>query len=278
MNQCPSITAWRVARHRARHQTLENGRIFQDPLAIPILGPDAAPLLADDDTPGDTGLRQFIAIRSRIAEDKLADAVAHGARQAVILGGGLDTLGLRDPHREAGLRIFEIDRPVMQAWKRTYLQRISLSPPASLTFVPVDFEADHLEACLIDAGFDPTQPAFVSWLGVIPYLTRPGIEATLRFISTLPHADIVFDYGEPIENYTGHMRTIMEGRSQFVAAQGEPWISRFTQAQMADLLADAHLSKVTDLDRHAIAAYFGWPNPPARPQGSPHVVHAQTYS
>lgn len=273
-DKCPSVTAWRVARHRAKHQLLENGIVFSDPLAIPVLGEDAESLKAEEERPGEKNFRLFMAIRSRIAEDKLATAVQRGVRQAIIMGGGVDTFGLRNPHENSGLTVFEVDRPIMQNWKRRHLARTGLKVPESLTFVPVDFERDSLSACLMKAGFDSTKPAFFSWLGVVPYLTRESIENTLRFVASIPGSEIVFDYGEPIENYEGQHRRLMEERGAFVASVGEPWLSRFNPAEIHAILLKAGFNNVTDYDRNGISSYFGWPAKPSNSKASPHVIDA----
>ncbi|MDE5060732.1 SAM-dependent methyltransferase [Wolbachia endosymbiont of Drosophila nikananu] len=274
IDACPSVTAWRVARHRAKHQLLENGAVFSDPLAIPILGEHVGILAAESDAVGEKNFRLFMAIRSRIAEDRLAKAVQRGVRQAIVMGGGVDTFGLRNPHKSSGLAVFEVDRPIMQDWKRRHLAQIGLSAPASLTFVPVDFEQDSLNSCLVSAGFDPTQPAFFSWLGVVPYLTQESIENTLRFVASIPSSEIVFDYGEPIENYEGSHRTLMEERNAFVASVGEPWLSRFNPDEMHAILRKCRLNNFTDYDRVGISSYFGWPTKETNSKASPHVIDA----
>src|SRR5208282_5568085 len=117
----PSRTAWAAAAHRAAHQILDHGRIFSDPLALRILGQDAETVARDaEEHPSSRAMRIFIAARTRFAEDALAAAVASGLRQLVVLGAGLDTYAYRNPH--AGrLRIFEVDHPATQAWKRERL-------------------------------------------------------------------------------------------------------------------------------------------------------------
>ncbi|MEE8662195.1 MAG: SAM-dependent methyltransferase [Acetobacter sp.] len=274
MKPCPSITAWRVARHRARHQISENGTVFFDPFAIMVLGEDAKALAAETEVVGERNFRLFMAIRSRIAEDSIARSVERGVRQVVVLGGGVDTFGLRNTHQQSGLVVFEVDRPMMQDWKRKHLARIGLGIPESLTFVPVDFERDSLSACLVDAGFDPTQPAFFSWLGVVPYLTREAIENTLRFVASIGGSEIVFDYGKPIENYDGEHRKLMEERNAFVASVGEPWLSRFNPDEMHALLRKCGLNHFKDYDRAGISSYFGWPFKEARSNASPHIIDA----
>src|ERR1700682_6323989 len=104
----PSHTARVAAAYRAIHQTLEVGAIFGDPFALRILDDETRARL--DETAADPSLRPwrlFIAARSRFSEDTLAACAARGVRQIVVLGAGLDTFSLRNPHQ--GLRVFEVD-------------------------------------------------------------------------------------------------------------------------------------------------------------------------
>ncbi len=192
----PSRTALGAATHRAAHQVLEGGSIFRDPLACTILGrpPDEVAREASAD-PARRPLRLLIAARSRFAEDALADAVARGVRQAVVLGAGLDTLALRRPGD--GVRVFEVDHPATQAFKRERLAAAGLAVPDALIFAPVDFEREDLAAGLARAGFDAGAPAFFAWLGVVPYLTPAAVAGTLACIAAIPGAEVVFDYVVP---------------------------------------------------------------------------------
>src|SRR5262249_32483033 len=129
-------------------------------------------------------LRLFLVARSRCAEDALAHAVAAGVRKYVILGAGLDTFAYRNPYAAQALRVFEVDSPATQAWKRDLLRRTRIAEPASLTFVPVDFETQSLAEELRAAGFREAEPAFFSWLGVTMYLTRDAIFSTLSYVAS----------------------------------------------------------------------------------------------
>src|SRR5580704_6993810 len=141
----PSRTAFRAAAHRAAHQIAEGGRVFADPLARAVLGAAPAAVFDGDlDQPATRSMRLFIAARSRFAEESLAAAVGRGVRQYVVLGAGLDTFAHRNPFAEAGLRVFEVDHPATQAWKRQRLAAAELPEPASLTYAPVDFERQTL--------------------------------------------------------------------------------------------------------------------------------------
>jgi len=173
--QQPSRTAWGAARHRAVHQLVEDGSIFADPFAVRIIGgnvdamADEALIYETDASPGSRMLRFFIVSRSAFAEAKLAEAVAErGASQLVVLGAGFDTFALRNPFGER-LRVFEVDHPATQQWKRERLQAMDVALPEWLTFAGVDFERDSFAARLIEAGFDPDKRTFVFWLGIVEH-------------------------------------------------------------------------------------------------------------
>lgn len=252
MRAGPSRTAFGAAVHRALHQRLEEGRIFRDPCAIPILGPDGEAAMAEKSDAAQTGLRMFMAVRSRFAEDSLATAVARGVRQAVILGAGLDTFGLRNP--DEGLRVFEVDHPATQGWKRERIAEAGWTP--SFIFAPVDFERQELGAQLAAAGFDGTQPAFFIWLGVVPYLTTEAIGKTLDFVASIPGSEIVFDYSEPLENYPPERRAMVEALGARTAAIGEPWLSHFDPREISALLHAKGFGQIEDLGVAAIAKRF----------------------
>ncbi|MFD8379532.1 class I SAM-dependent methyltransferase [Streptomyces sp. NPDC059679] len=259
----PSRTAERVAVLRAAHQTLDHGRLFHDPLAVRMLGADADDLLGKFDAartaPGRRRFRLFIAARSRFAEDHLAAAVARGVRQLVVLGAGLDTFAYRNPHEAAGLAVFEVDHPATQEWKRERLSGAGIPLPPSLTFAPVDFERESLGDGLAAAGFDPARPAFFSWLGVVPYLTREAVFGTLGHLAGLPGgAEAVFDYSEPPSAMTPRVRAAHRARAERVAALGEPFLSYFAPEQLAADLREAGFAAVEDLDAiRLLARYAG---------------------
>ena len=272
----PSRTALGAAGYRAAHQTLDGGKIFPDPFALPILGPDGGAIVASlSADPGQQPARLFMAARSRFAEDCLADAASRGARQVAILGAGLDTFALRNPHAALGLRVFEVDHPATQAWKRKRLSDAGLALPASLTFAAVDFESDDLGHGLRDAGFDPDHPAFFIWLGVVPYLGRAAIAATLRYIASVPESVVVFDYSEPLENYPPERRAEIVALGAYTAEIGEPWLSHFDPDEIAQELHGYGFGDIEDLGVTQMAVrYLGAPT--GTPDGGPggHVIRA----
>jgi len=271
----PSQTALGAAGYRAAHQILEGGKVFTDPLARTILGDGADAIIAGlSEGPAQQRTRIFIATRSRFAEDCLGKAVSRGVRQAVVLGAGFDTFALRNPYSELGLRVFEVDHAATQAWKRRRLSEIGLAIPASLTFAAVDFENSDLGRGLSDAGFDSDSPAFFIWLGVVPYLGRAAIAATLRYIAGVRGAEVVFDYSEPLENYPRERRDEVAALAARTADAGEPWLSHFDPAEIDRELRGCGFADIEDLRVSELALqYLGIPaGGPSGP--GPHVIRA----
>jgi methyltransferase (TIGR00027 family) len=273
----PSRTALGAAVHRAAHQTLEGGKIFADPLARTILGKEARTIIEEEAAdPSRRPMRLFIAARSRFAEDCLSAAVARGVRQAVVLGAGLDTFSLRNPHARLGLHVFDVDHPATQAWKRERLVQEGLAVPASLTFAPVDFEQQGLADGLRAAGFQSDRPAFFHWLGVVPYLTRDAISATFGFIVGVPESEIVFDYSEPLENYPPGRRANVAAVGERAAAVGEPWISHFDPAELSRELRARGFGELEDLGLAEISVrFFGTTEGEAKGGPGPHIIRAR---
>jgi methyltransferase (TIGR00027 family) len=274
----PSRTALRTAALRAAHQVLDRGRIFSDPLALRILGPHADSFIRDagDGTPSRQRLRLFIAVRARFAEDALAAAAANGVRQFVVLGAGLDTYAYRT--NLENLRIFEVDDPATQAWKRQRLADAAIPLPRTLAFIPLDFERESLADGLAAAGLDSTQPTFFTWLGVVPYLTEQAILSTLRFIADLSGgASVVFDYANPpvsISEQKG--RTALEALATRVAALGEPFKTYFETEQLGANLTALGFRDVQDFGPAQIAArYFPQQKEPYSGAGA-HIMWAAT--
>ena len=265
----PSRTALGAAGYRAAHQQLEGGKVFSDPLARTILGDGADAVIAGlSADPAQQRMRIFIAARSRFAEDCLGAAVSRGVRQAVVLGAGFDTFALRNPYSDLGLRVFEVDHPATQAWKRRRLSEVGLAIPASLTFAAIDFERDDLGRGLRDAGFDPGRPAFFIWLGVVPYLGKAAIAVTLRYIASVPTSEVVFDYSEPLENYPPERRAAVAALGAYTAELGEPWLSHFDPLELAQELHGYGfgISKTSACPKWPYAI---WGRPPAAPTAVP---------
>jgi methyltransferase (TIGR00027 family) len=235
-----SRTAVGVAIRRASHQLRDSPLVFRDPVAIPILGetyakPLNAAVTAFDD-PFSRGMRAFLVARSRYAEDNLQRAVVQGVRQYVLLGAGLDTFAYRNNH--ADLRVFEVDHPATQTWKRELLARSQIAIPASLTFVPVDFEVQSLAEQLRMQGFDSNAPAYFAWLGVVPYLTLTAFRSTLAYIAERPPGSgVTFDYGQPRAAIPRLERIAHDALAARVGQIGEPFQLFFTPLDIAGELS-----------------------------------------
>lgn len=275
----PSRTAWGAACHRAAHQVLEEGRIFSDPLALRILGIDAETVLSEEQAkPHSKRMRIFVVVRSRFAEDALAKAVEDGVRQLVVLGAGLDTFAYRNPFPDV-LRVFEVDHPATQEWKRQRLAEAAIPLPASLTFAPIDFESDTLASGLTTAGFNISAPTFFTWLGVVPYLTKEAVFSTLSFIASLPNgAQVVFDYANPPESLAAEARLFHEERARRVAAIGEPWISHFETEDLHTQLRSFGFAEIEDLGPREIAERYFPSRAIAVPRNGGHVLRAVSLS
>lgn len=269
----PSRTALRVARLRALHQFSPQAALFRDPFANAILGEAAldAQELEREDEHG-RRMRLFVASRARLAEDWLAAAVERGVRQLVVLGAGLDTFSLRNPH--PGLTVFEVDHPATQAWKRRRIAEAGLAEPSNATFVPVNFERQRLAEELAAAGHQAAAPSFFMWLGVVPYLTRDAIFATLSYIAGTQGSEVAFDYSEPAENRDAAGQAALAFYAARVAAIGEPWISFFTPGELANSLTELGFDEIEDLESSAIAARFGR-GPTGRSNSGGHVLRAR---
>ena len=273
----PSRTAQAAAEHRAAHQILDSGRIFSDSLAVRILGedPDAIARRAEAD-PSRRRMRIFIAVRTHFAEASFARAVEGGASQLVILGAGLDTYAYRGPLRDR-VRIFEVDHPATQDWKRDRLATAGIPVPPLLTFAPIDFERENLATGLAAVGFDPAQRTFFFWLGVVPYLTEDAVDATLRFIGTLPGGShVVFDYSNPPHTLSAETRARHERRAARVSAIGEGWTSYFESNELGAKLQAFGFSEIEDLGpREIYSRYFPGAVPPSSDKGG-HILRAST--
>ncbi len=254
----PSRTALMIARQRAAHQVLDHDSILYDPFAMKILAADEREVLqtATEHPLASIG-RLFTAARSRIAEDALSRAMEKGSRQVVVLGAGLDTFALRNPHSARQIQIYEVDHPATQAWKRQRLAEAQIAIPPWLVLVPVDFERDDLGEKLAAAGFERTSPAFFTWLGVVPYLTQDAIGRTLDYMSSIQKSEIVFDYMEPPEAFSKELRQLETERTERLKRLGERSVSRFDAAGMAAFLRSHGFYIVEDVSYQEIAARFG---------------------
>ncbi|MFI6869630.1 class I SAM-dependent methyltransferase [Nocardia sp. NPDC050406] len=273
----PSLTAFATARARAFHQIADEPRIFTDPLAVRITGfPPEEVRETDTDTTEQALWQQrrriFLAGRARFAEETIAAAVDQGATQVVVLGAGLDTFAYRNPY--SSVRVFEVDHPATQAWKRTLLTEVGIDIPPTMAFVPVDFETRTVSEGLAAAGFARSQPAVFVWLGVTMYLDRETVLSTLRAIAAQDAwVQVVFDYITIPEQ--ADAKAAFQTRADRVAAAGEPWLSFFTAEEIRKELGEIGYEVEDFTGNEVLARYL----PPESPNVSdthapPHIVRA----
>ena len=199
-------------------------------------------------------MRAWLVARNRYAEDKLAEAVSREVQQYVLLGAGLDTFAHRNPH--PSLRVFEVDHPATQRWKRELLATNGLSEPARLQYVPVDFERQSLADELKNGGLDFSAPTVFAWLGVVMYLTHAAFRGTLDFIANFPAGSgVVMDYALPTHLLESPEREARELLAARVDSVGEPFQLFFSPPEMAaELVA---FKQVEDVDASELnARYF----------------------
>jgi methyltransferase (TIGR00027 family) len=274
-----SVTALGAAGHRAAHQVLERGLVFADPLALPILGQEADGAIAlAKERPERRGLRLFIAMRSRFAEDSARRAIDKGVRQILVLGAGLDTFAYRLEQTQ-DMRVFELDHPATQAEKRRRLAEAQIAEPQHVSYVAHDFESGSMTVALGAAGLDPDKSAFVLWLGVTPYLTEEAVFATLGELASWPGGtEVVFDYTNPPEAVDEpNARNFHREMAERVAASGEPFRCYFDSPNLHARARGLGFSDIEDLDRAALVARY-LPHLPVAPRPEPggHVVRMAT--
>ncbi|HEX3838070.1 MAG TPA: class I SAM-dependent methyltransferase [Steroidobacteraceae bacterium] len=258
----PGRTAHGVAMSRAAHQIFDLPRVFEDPAALTILGSKTTGAIRAAERRFNNRyaryLRAFLVARSRLAEEALTEAVARGVRQYVLLGAGLDTFAYRNPHAAGGLRVFEVDHPATQEWKRQLVSHARLKSQGSLIYVPVNFEREQLADRLIANGFQRDEPAFFSWLGVTMYLTQDAILQTLRFVAQpmVSRSGIVFDYLTLPPPWDLLRRWGLKVLKRRIAAAGEPWRTFFEPAALHADLTRLGFATIRDFGPDEINARF----------------------
>lgn len=242
-NAVPEATAVRVALWRAMHVQIDAPPyVLEDEIGLRLVAPgDGWQKRPDMHPQGTRGYRAGIVARARFVEDMVAELAGQGVTQYVILGAGLDTFAQRRPDVASRLRVFEVDQPGPQAWKRRRLIELGYGLPAWLTLVPVDFEvgASWWER-LISAGFDPSQPAIVASTGVAMYLTKDAIAATLRQVAKLaPGSMLVMTFMLPLDLIDPAERAQLQDVYERARAAGTPFLSVFSPPEMVALARES---------------------------------------
>jgi methyltransferase (TIGR00027 family) len=239
----PDSTAVRVALWRALHVEVDAPpHVLEDTIGLKLAAPDEGWRQRGDMHPEGTRLfRASIVARARFIEDLVAEQAQRGVDQYVLLGAGLDTFAQRRSELAARLRVFEIDQPGTQAWKRRRLVEMGYGIPDRLKLVPVDFEAgDRWTQKLAAAGFDAGRPAVVASTGVSMYLTREAIMALLREVAGFaPGSTFAMSFLLPLEMADPAVRPGMEMAAKGARASGTPFISFFLPAEIMAMAREA---------------------------------------
>jgi methyltransferase (TIGR00027 family) len=230
-------TAERVALWRALHLLADPPpHVIEDEIGLRLADPGADWRSRPDmDADATRRTRASVVARARFVEDLVVDRAARGVDQYVVLGAGLDTFAQRRPEVASALRVFEVDRPGPQAWKRRRLAELGYEVPEWLRLVPVDFEGDWWGQ-LLAAGLDPGRPAVVASTGVTMYLTREAVEATFRLVATLAaDSTLVTTFLRPPEDVEPEQRAQLRAAVNGARAAGTPFLSFFGPQEIMDL-------------------------------------------
>lgn len=216
-----------------------------------------------------------VIIRTRYLEDRLGQALRRGLSQYVVLGAGLDTFCFRVPDFVSSLRIFEIDHPSTQAMKKKRLATAGLTLPCEVAYIPTDFERETISEALRSSDFNQDKPAFFSWMGVSPYLSRQAHLDTFQSFSESAAADseLVFTYIKaPASRHSGaapQIRSIMSNTS-------EPVLSRFDPEEVWNMLQEHGIEVVEDVGPNEIVnRYCSGRRDGLRPTWHFRIVHAR---
>ena len=277
----PESTAVRVALWRALHVEIDPPpHVLEDEIGLQMVAPDdgwrARP---DMDPDGTRGFRASIVARARFIEDLVAEQAAHGVSQYVILGAGLDTFAQRRPEVASRLRVFEVDQPGPQAWKRQRLIELGFGVPDWLRLVPVDFEGGgSWWQQLAAAGFDPGQPAVVASTGVSMYLTRDATAAILRQLAGLaPGSTVAMTFLLPRELLDDADRSGLQAADQGARASGTPFVSFYTPQEMLAMAREAGFAGARHVSGSSLAErYFAGRSDGLRPSTGEDFLVATT--
>jgi methyltransferase (TIGR00027 family) len=252
----PDSTAVRVALWRALHVQIDSSpHLLEDLVGLQLAKPPSDWQQRPDMHPqGTRGYRAAIVARARYIEDLVARQMDHGVHQYVILGAGLDTFAQRRPELADRLRIFEVDQPGTQDWKRRRLIEEGFGIPTNLQLVPVDFEAgESWKKKLIANGFDSSKPAVIASTGVAMYLTKEANLQTLREIATLaPGSTLAMTFMLTLELIDPAERPQLEVVQEKAKAAGTPFLSFFEPAEILAMATKAGFKNATHMSRDKI--------------------------
>jgi methyltransferase (TIGR00027 family) len=258
----PSQTALHVAAARAAHLRYDPGpHILVDDRAQALLGERAEALMqsyADDGSFLLVENRLAIPLRARYAEDRLAAAYRDGVRQLVVLGAGLDSYAFRRPTQLGELRVYEVDHPSTQAWKTARIAELAWEIPDFLTFVQCDFEKTQVSEVLKRASFVESEPAVVTWMGVVYYLEPETARHALVDLYDLlaARSEVVFDYQFPFEDLPERYAKIPKTMNTYLKGVGEPQLNRYRREELREVILAAGYAQALLPERDELHARY----------------------
>ena len=257
----PDHTAVRTALWRAMHVLVDAAPpVLDDVIGLKLIAPDDSWQSRPDMHPeGTKGYRASIVGRARFIEDLVLEQLEQGVTQYVILGAGIDTFVQRHSELAKRIRVFEIDQPETQDWKRQRLIDLGYGVAENLHLVPVDFEAgESWQKKLIVHGFDPNQPAVITSTGVSMYLTLEANRATLSEIAKFaPGTTLAMTYMIPLDMIKENERSQHEMVYAKAKAAGTPFISFFRPDEMMKIANETGFKFTQHVSREdIIEKYF----------------------
>jgi len=188
----------------------------------------------------------------------MIEQTRHGVEQIVILGAGLDTFAQRRSDIASRTRVFEVDQPEPQEWKRQRLIALGYGVPEWLRFVPVDFEAGGSAwEALAAAGFDAKRPAVVVSTGVSMYLTKEATRATFRRVAALASGSTyATTFMLPLDLMPPDVRPGLEQAAKGAQGSGTPFISFFAPGEIMAMARDAGFRDVQHVPPTVLAQRY----------------------
>ena len=245
----PSFTAMWHAWMRNAHATTHPSPVYADTRSVQLVPEatiqDVKNLMEGFSTDTADALILMAVVRYRVFADRLLEAGERGIQQLVILGAGLDTTAFSLPSLAQNWRVFEVDHPATQEWKRRELAKTGWEMPSNLVFAPCDFETQKLFDALVAVGFDRALPAMISLFGVILYLTADSTKALLEDLGTLaPGSELVMTYSPPPDGIDPVVQQVWDKSSPKVDETGESFIGYYTPTQIQRLVTEAGFNEV----------------------------------
>jgi O-methyltransferase involved in polyketide biosynthesis len=234
----PDSTAVRVALWRALHVELDAPpHVLDDTVGLQLADPDPDwRARGDMDPEGTRAFRASIVARARYLDDLVTEHAAAGVEQYVILGAGLDTFAQRHP--DVAVRIFEVDQPGTQEWKRGRLVEIGYSPGENLT--------------------------------------KEATEATLQQVAAWAHGSVfAMTFMLPLDLVDEAERPMQESVEAAAAGSGTPFISHYGPDEMTDMCRATGFSSVKHVSPDDLTArYFAGRADGLRPPSAEHLIVA----